>query len=85
MSNIDTKSLKKLADICRKAGIKSFKSAEFEFTLTDEKPASNYKKLKEKVSKRSISSSLDVETDPELSAEQLLFYSSMDPLAGIES
>lgn len=45
------KELLKLANACRKAGIKSFKSGELEFTLTDEAPASPYIKAKELKSK----------------------------------
>ena len=41
---MDVKALKKLAEACRSAGIKHFKNAEMEFTLTDDKPVSNYKK-----------------------------------------
>lgn len=44
---IDPKELKKLADACRKAGIKHFKNADIEFTLTEEAPVSNYKRKKE--------------------------------------
>lgn len=43
----DLKALKKLADMCRKCGIKSFKSGAFEFTLSEDVPVSNYKKSKE--------------------------------------
>ena len=35
MNIVDPKRLKKLAETCRKAGIKHFKSDEFEFTLGD--------------------------------------------------
>jgi len=38
------KELKKLADACRKAGIKHYKTPDFEFTLTDDAPVSAYKK-----------------------------------------
>lgn len=34
----DAKALKKLAKICREAGIKHYKCVDFEFTLTDELP-----------------------------------------------
>lgn len=44
---IDPKELKKLADACRKAGIKHFKNADIEFTLTEEAPVSTYKRKKE--------------------------------------
>ena len=75
MSLPDYKSLKKLADICRKAGIKSFKNADCEFTLTDETPQSPYKK-------RAAKKQLDVSTEPyrietdELTQDQLLLWSS---------
>lgn len=70
------KSLKKLADTCRKAGIKHYKCAEFEFTLTEDGPISNYKK------RTTVKLPLSTEaTAPaeELSDEQLLFWSLPDP------
>lgn len=70
------KALKKLADTCRKAGIKHFKSAEFEFTLTEEAPLSAYK-----LTKQSKATSNNVTTDNKafesdtLSDNELLFWS----------
>lgn len=74
MSLPDAKALKKFADACRKAGIKTFKNAEFEFTLTDDLPVSNYKK---KRAEQETAISLEVETE-QLTEEQLLFYSVAD-------
>lgn len=72
---MDLKALKKLADTCRKAGIKHYKCNDFEFTLSDEGPISNYKK-------RSAQKTSAEPTQPEglisadnLTEEQLLFYS----------
>lgn len=70
------KDLKKLADSCRKAGIKHFKSGDLEFTLSDElPPVSNYKKSKAKVEHPT-----DTGVDPnftydDLTQEQLLYWS----------
>ena len=65
------KELTKLAAACRKAGIKSFKNAEIEFTLTDEAPVSNYKKKQEPLQ---LANNYLVETDS-LTEEQLLMWS----------
>jgi len=81
MSDLDTKSLKKLADVCRKAGIKSFKNGQFEFTLTDSIPESNYKKAK----KAAVSISDSPIDDDSLTQDQILFYSALDPLAPKEN
>lgn len=67
MDLLDPKRLKKLADACRKVGIKHFKSAEFEFTLTDHDPSvktSKQKKLKPLVDNDTIES--EAPTDEEL-------------------
>lgn len=83
---LDPKELKKLADACRKAGIKSYKSGDVEFTLTDEPPpVSAYKKRKAfKTSPEASNSPEDglIEADgwDTLSEEQKLFYSARDPL-----
>lgn len=71
MSTPDYKNLKKLADACRKAGIKSFKNAELEFTLTDAPPISNYKKREAKP--RAVE--FEEVKDESLTDEQLLFWS----------
>jgi len=59
----------KLADICRKKGIKKFKNAQFEFELDAEAPESAYKKrLKEKEFEKS-------KIDPVVEADKELFWS----------
>lgn len=77
MSLPDAKTLKKFADACRKAGIKSFKSPEFEFTLTDEPPVSNYKKAKTAKDDLATSAMDDFKSEA-LSEEALLFWSAAD-------
>lgn len=69
----NAKEIKKLADLCRKSGIASFKCPEFEFTLTLDAPESTYKKKKQKAAE-SIPDT-PIETDL-LSEEALLFWSS---------
>lgn len=69
---ISAKELKKLADACRKAGIKHYKQGDLEFTLTDDAPVSNYKKKQDKPFVDT--SSHQIETDS-LSEEELLFWS----------
>ena len=77
MSNSDLKNLKKLADACRKAGIKHFKNADIEFTLSDDAPVSNYKKKIATASVESVRTSNDfIPTQDILTDEELLFYSS---------
>jgi len=71
------KDLKKLADSCRKAGIKHFKSGDLEFTLSDEAPISNYKKTK---ASKEYHASTDSGLDPNFTSDdptedQLLFWS----------
>ena len=65
------KQIKDLAKTCRKVGIKHFKSADFEFTLTDELPIS-------KSIQKSIPNSIreDVIASETINDEQLLFWSS---------
>jgi hypothetical protein len=76
----DPKDLKKLADACRKAGIKHFKQGDLEFTLSDEAPVSNYKKKSLPKNLPILSPILDDgSSSEELTQEQLLFYSIMDP------
>jgi hypothetical protein len=74
----DYKQLKKLADACRKAGIKTFKGFGMEFTLTDEAPVSNYKQTKKSDSPATKPFYTDVDSKIEsdsLSDEALLFWS----------
>ncbi len=79
---MDHKALKKLADACRKAGIKHFKNSEFEFTLSEEGPISNYK---QRSIKRALSAPIDqsndqsIATGDTLTEDQLLFFSVMEP------
>jgi len=78
MSLPDYKNLKKLADFCRKTGIKHYKCDEFEFTLSDDKPVSNYKKRTEIKSKRELqqdSLNDDIAKENSLTEEELLFWS----------
>lgn len=76
MSLPDYKALKKLADTCRKLGIKHFKSADFEFTLSDEAPESNYKKrIKQQELSQQQSVIEEAFKSDSLTDEQLLFWS----------
>lgn len=70
MSFPDVKALKRLADACRKAGIKTFKGEGIEFTLSDTLPESNYRKSKRKG--QPLQDSILGDTIPE---ESLLFWS----------
>lgn len=72
----DFKILKKLAESCRKAGIKSFKGFGMEFTLSDEAPVSAYKQTKEsKKSAQTVTDDSEIETDS-LADDALLMWSS---------
>lgn len=71
---MDPKALKKIADACRKAGIKHYKCADFEFTLSDQGPISNYKKRTAAKPEVKESGSQLIESDA-LSEEELLFWS----------
>lgn len=63
----DIKQLKKLADACRKAGIKSFKSPQFEFTLSDELPEPKKQQMLPLTEEKG--------GFPEPSEEELMFWS----------
>ncbi len=73
----DYKLLKKLADTCRKAGIRQFKNSDFEFTLTDDAPVSAYKKrlLKPQVKENYEPAAANILNDHELTEDALLFWS----------
>lgn len=74
----DPKALKKLAAACRKAGIKTYKCGDLEFTLTDEAPVSDYKATKRKQAPTKVSD-VDVAFDTDsLTEEQLLMWSTGD-------
>lgn len=71
------KELKKLAAACRKAGISHFKSAEYEFTLTDEVPVSTYKT---KQASKPAAGAPDAKFESDsLSEDELLFWSTGTP------
>jgi hypothetical protein len=63
------KELKKLADTCRKAGIKHFKCEGMEFTLADDLPSDS-----PKAAKHNHGVTDRIETDS-LSPDELLFWS----------
>jgi hypothetical protein len=69
------KELKKLADACRKAGIKHYKQGDIEFTLADAPPVSDYKRAKmAKAPKPAVQASNEIDSDGP-TAEELLFWS----------
>lgn len=81
MSSTDLKSLKKLAEVCRKAGISHYKGPDFEFTLTPEAPVSEYKRKREELKNSSDPNAQAVEqvlNGDTLSEEQLLMWSALD-------
>lgn len=82
----DIKALKKLADACRKAGIKSYKSPEFEFTLTEDAPVKDRrsKKAKAAASTTSTVDQIDKVEVENLTEEQLLMWSTF-PTEGVTS
>ncbi len=65
------KELQKLAKACRKAGIKSFKCADFEFTLADTGFVESYAPK----TKGKQSSQGDVLAPDSLTEDQLLYWS----------
>jgi hypothetical protein len=83
MSPPSAKDLKKLADACRKAGIKHFKQGDLEFTLSDDAPVSNYKKSKATKQPTSADAiDANFQSD-DLTEEQLLMWSVADPLTDL--
>jgi hypothetical protein len=73
------KEIKKLADACRRAGIKSFKNAEVEFTLSDVLPTTHTRS--KRGNKSTIAQDLEqpdaiINNEDDLSEEELLFWSS---------
>lgn len=76
MSLPDYKALKKLADNCRKVGIKSFKNADFEVTFSEDAPISSYKKRQaSKSTMPAIDSNDVIENYDTLTDEQMLYWS----------
>ena len=85
----DPKQLKKLAEMCRKAGVKVYECADCKITLADTyaPPVSSYQKRKAKatgqpLSKQSIQGSIATDTP---SAEELLFLSCGGPPDGFDT
>jgi len=74
----NAKELKKLAEACRKAGIKAFKGYGIEFTLSDEAPVSNYKKRAPEANKSVIGHSNNPFESDTLTDDQLLMWSVSD-------
>jgi hypothetical protein len=74
---MDAKALKKLVATCRKLGVKEFTSPDVSFKLADETPRTKAPKV------AIHHTGDDVESEPELSADDLLFWSAtgQDPLA----
>lgn len=68
---MNLKELKRLAAACRKAGILHFKSADYEFTLSDTQPVRETKHSK---SLGNAASDSKFESDS-LSPEELMFWS----------
>lgn len=78
-SPLDLKQLKKLVLACRKAGIKQFKCADYEFTLTDLEPSTIRKsqivqKKSNTLMDQALSQEDDFDTDS-LTEDQLLMWS----------
>jgi hypothetical protein len=74
MSILNPKDLIKLANACRKAGIKHYKQGDIEFTLTDDLPQPQSRRVNTSKTDDSIE---DFQTDT-LTEDQLLFYSTID-------
>lgn len=64
--------LKKLARICREAGIKHYKTAEFEFTLSDDMPTQVIRTKQEPLSKAELDKA--IESD-DITEDAMLFWS----------
>lgn len=68
------KELQKIAAVCRKAGIKHYKCANFEIILTEEDPRPTKRSSTQSVVNQSSLVADSIETE-RLTEEQLLFYS----------
>lgn len=79
MNAADLKALKRLAAICRKAGILHFKNEQFEFTLTEEAPVALVKAKKNVEQTPAMTPNVPFTTDT-LTAEELLFWSTGAPI-----
>lgn len=69
---MNLKELKRLAAACRKAGISHFKSADYEFTLTEEQPKSAYRQAKAATQPSGDSGKFESDS---LTNDELLFWS----------
>ena len=69
----DAKQLKKLAQACRKAGVKTLKYGDLEITIGDE-PTKATKTRKESLNAPQASTSDSIESD-DLSPDELMFWS----------
>ncbi len=76
---MDLKSLKKLADMCRKAGIKTYRDSEVEFTLSEDRymvvPRRSRSKKTETVETANSTEAPEFTSDS-LTEEQLIAWSS---------
>lgn len=80
----DAKELKKLANACRKAGIKTFKGAGFEFTLADEAPATAKPRGLPAVKAAVAAPQTEEIPSDAPTGDDLLFWSVSDPSADDE-
>ena len=88
MEELDTKLIKKLADACRKAGIRQFKGYGIEFTLSDDAPPQSAYKRKT-APKQETQQPADPLSPTDgwdsMSDEEKLFFSSGDgPLVALK-
>lgn len=74
------KELVRLAAACRKAGIKTYKDKDIEFTLTDEVPLTKHRKAANRAEAKSDTQG-EIETD-ELTQDALLMWSVPDAIEG---
>lgn len=78
---MDVKQLEKLAKLCRKLGVKQLKTADIELVLGDEPNISRRQRSSKKTapSGEQAPGIADVVEGDQLTEEQLLFYSVLDP------
>ena len=72
---MNPKDLKKLAKACRDAGIKHYKDANIEFTLTEETPVSKYLQAKTLSPNADLKAPQDPFEEESLTQDQLLNWS----------
>lgn len=79
MSMPNTKELKKLVLTCHKLGIKTFKCAEYEFTLSEHNAPQTQKRVRKSKASKATEQEVEEKQSPEdemISDEALLFWSS---------